>query len=237
MKRLSIMCALFGTLLTVHAAHAQGYYGPRYGRPGFGPPGYGGGWYGMAGCGLGSLVFGPVDTPFAQILAATTNATFATQTFGITSGTSNCVSGGVVRAEREQAAFAEVNFQDLKRDMAAGGGPFFDSFATLLGCRSTAKPTLGKKIQARYESILPSDTTSPMELIANVKAEIASDPSLAAGCSDERAIARAEGKNAEPLPRSPAPKHGDEQARRDTAGPLIRHLEYAATANDGASLR
>src|SRR6476620_4123342 len=100
-------------------AHAQWRGQPPPGPP---PPGYRayGGWYGMAGCGLGSLIFGPVNTPGAQILAATTNATFGSQTFGITSGTSNCVSGGVVALDREQTAFAEVNFNDLKRDMASG---------------------------------------------------------------------------------------------------------------------
>src|SRR4051812_16002049 len=80
--------------------------------------------YGMAGCGLGSLVFGQENTMLKQILAATTNGTFGSQTFGITSGTSNCTTAGVVKAQREQAAFVEVNFRDLKRDMAAGGGEF-----------------------------------------------------------------------------------------------------------------
>src|SRR5688500_13970859 len=103
--------------------------------------------YGMAGCGLGSLLFGGDSSKLMQILAATTNGTFGSQTFGITSGTSNCVSAGVVRAEREQAAFAEVNFQDLKRNMAAGGGEYLASFATLLGCEDIAKPTFAKMRQ------------------------------------------------------------------------------------------
>ena len=40
--------------------------------------------YGLAGCGLGSMVFGD-QKGMIQILAATTNNTFGTQTFGITS--------------------------------------------------------------------------------------------------------------------------------------------------------
>src|SRR5262245_44979305 len=78
--------------------------------------------YGMAGCGIGALLFGNDNSKLMQILAATTNGLFGSQTFGITSGTSNCNAGGVVKAEKEQAAFAEVNFQDLKRKLAAGGG-------------------------------------------------------------------------------------------------------------------
>ena len=153
------------------------------GRPPPGPPPPGpGGWYGMAGCGLGSMIFGPVNTPGAQILAATTNGTFGTQTFGITSGTSNCVSGGVVALEREQTAFAEVNFTDLKRDMAAGGGEYVTSFATLLGCDDATKPALAKMMQARYETLLPSEGTTPGELLAGVHAQISADANLATGC-------------------------------------------------------
>jgi len=183
-------------LMTVMFAAASGCYGHHHGRggfggPGYGPPGYAPGYYGMAGCGLGSLLFGPDDQPMAQVLAATTNGTFATQTFGISSGTSNCVSGGVIRAEREQAAFAEVNFQDLKRNMAAGGGEYLSSFSALLGCEESAQPAFFKMTQDRFERILPSANAGPIDLVVATKAQIRSDPLLSRACSDERAIARA----------------------------------------------
>jgi hypothetical protein len=175
MKKLALLSTVAGFLVMgASAAHAQGY--------------------GMAGCGLGSIAFGQQNTAMMQILAATTNGTFASQTFGITSGTSNCVSGGVVKSQREQAAFAEVNFQDLKRNMASGGGEFLTSFATLLGCEESAKPALAKMTQAKYESILPSEKSTPMDLVSGVKSQIKVDPALAGMCSDERAVARAEGK-------------------------------------------
>jgi hypothetical protein len=165
------------------AAQSQWRGRPPGGPPPGPPPGYGGGWYGMAGCGLGSMIFGPVNTPGAQILAATTNATFGSQTFGITSGTSNCVSGGVVALDREQTAFAEVNFTDLKHDMASGGGQYLTSFATLLGCDAETKPALAKMVQARYEVLLPSEATTPVEMIQAVHTQIGADRQLATGCS------------------------------------------------------
>ena len=173
MIKLTTVCAIAALFIGTGAAHAQGYYGPRHGHGGYGPPA-GGGWYGMAGCGLGSLIFGPVDTPGAQILAATTNATLGSQTFGITSGTSNCVAGGVVRAEREQTAFAEANFRDLKRDMAAGGGEFLKAFSTLLGCEPAVEPSLARMAQSRYETIVPSENTTPLEVVVALKTELAS---------------------------------------------------------------
>jgi hypothetical protein len=175
MRKLTLLFAMVGVLFTASAARAQGGYG-------------------MAGCGLGSLLFGNDNTTLMQILAATTNSTFASQTFGITSGTSNCTAGGVVKAEREQAAFAEVNFQDLKRNMASGGGEYLSSFATLLGCEDSAKPALFQMTQSKLESILPSVKSGPIDLVVGVKAQIKADARLANRCTDERAIARAEGK-------------------------------------------
>src|SRR5687767_10565283 len=76
--------------------------------------------YGMAGCGLGSMVIS--SDGFSQVFAATTNGTSASQTFGITTGTSNCTRSGVVLADKEQEAFFEANFTELRRDIAGGGG-------------------------------------------------------------------------------------------------------------------
>ena len=188
---LAVLCFVLQAGCYAHRHGRGGYYG---GGPSYGPPGgYAGGYYGMAGCGLGSLIFGPVDDPFAQVLAATTNGTFASQTFGISSGTSNCLPGGVVRAEREQAAFAEVNFLDLKRNMAAGGGEYLRSFAALLGCEESAKPAFFKMTQERFETIIPSERTGPIDLVMATKAEVRARADLARACSDERAIARSTG--------------------------------------------
>ncbi len=149
--------------------------------------------YGEAGCGLGALVFGQDNAPGKQILAATTNG-IGGQTFAITSGTSNCSAGGVIKAQREQAAFAEVNFQDLKANMAAGGGEFLASFATLLGCEDSSKVKLARMSQEKFEVIVPSTSTTPIQMLTAIKQQIKASPALATTCTDERAIARAEGR-------------------------------------------
>lgn len=177
MRKLTLGLTLGAALLTVNATTASADYG-------------------MAGCGLGSLVFQGDNSMIKQVLASTTNGTFGSQTFGITSGTSNCTSAGVLKSEKEQAAFVEVNFRDLKRDMAAGGGEFLNSFGTLLGCEDSAKPTLGKMTQVKYETLVPAANTTPMQLLSSLKTQIKATPALASSCSDARAIARAEGKTA-----------------------------------------
>jgi len=191
MKKLAMVVGVLSVMLAASVSRADGY--------------------GMAGCGLGSLVFGAKDnTKGMQILAFTTNNILIPQSFAITSGTSNCTSGGVVQAEREQAAFAEVNFQDLKRDMASGGGEFLTSFSSLLGCEASAKTELFQMTQKKYETIFRSESTSPMEMLSAVKSEIKVEPKLASSCTDDRAIARALAKQAPATvasaPKAPAPK-------------------------------
>src|SRR4051812_12106459 len=75
----------------------------------------------MAGCGLGYLLFSNKDnTKVTQVLGATTNGTFGTQTFGISSGTSGCTEDGAVKFAKETELFAEVNLPNLRQDVARG---------------------------------------------------------------------------------------------------------------------
>jgi hypothetical protein len=87
--------------------------------------------YGDAGCGLGSVVFGSKQG-MVQVLAATTNGTFGSQTFGISTGTSNCSGAG-----KEAAAFIDVNKESLANDIARGQGETVNSLASIYGCQNS----------------------------------------------------------------------------------------------------
>src|SRR5438105_1036969 len=88
----------------------------------------------MAGCGLGYLLLSNKDnTKVTQVLGATTNGTFGTQTFGISSGTSGCTEDGAVKFAKETEVYAEVNLPNLRHDMARGDGEYLTAFATLVG--------------------------------------------------------------------------------------------------------
>jgi hypothetical protein len=138
--------------------------------------------YGMAGCGLGALAFEGQNDKVSQVLAATTNGTFGTQTFGITSGTSECTTDGVIRSERAQEAFAEANFESLTREMAQGEGEHLRAFASLMGCSETSFSDFGRLTQRQYTRIVPHDAMSPVELIDAVQRTISADPVLSRTC-------------------------------------------------------
>src|SRR6266511_3602698 len=77
------------------------------------------------GCGLGKLAwadFGKQKNIGPQVLMATTNGTFGSQTFGISTGTSGCTNDGKVWAEYKVTMFAEINFDNLSQEMAQGHG-------------------------------------------------------------------------------------------------------------------
>lgn len=131
-----------------------------------------------AGCGLGSMIF-KEDKPVHQILAATTNSTFGNQTFGITTGTLGCTSGGLIKASNEREVFTATNFRALEREFAAGKGAYSASLAAMSGCKADAFQAFAK---SRYDRILPSAATSPAELLMNLDREISSDPSMAKAC-------------------------------------------------------
>lgn len=88
---------------------------------------------GPSGCGLGSIVFGNEKGPI-QILAATTNAAFGSQSFGISSGTSNCGASGTHKAQITE--FIEINKVSLENDIARGGGENLAALSEVMGCKN-----------------------------------------------------------------------------------------------------
>lgn len=130
--------------------------------------------YGTAGCGLGSIIFG--DSPgIVQIFAGTTNGIFATQTFGITSGTSNCVDGG--GGGRRAQVFIETNRQAIAKDISRGGGETIVNLSTLSGC--TDATAVGTALQRNFKSIFPDASVTDTQVSGAVIDVLRTDKSLA----------------------------------------------------------
>ena len=155
--------------------------------------------YGMAGCGLGSLVFG--NKPgFVQVFAATTNGTFGSQTFGITTGTSNCDSkkgggGGEEEGGKEekkekkkkkgasiieQTNFVTANLESLRKESAQGGGETVAALSSAVGCDATLSSAFAASVQAAHGDIFA--TSEPSEVLARVKSAARGQAALASGC-------------------------------------------------------
>lgn len=138
--------------------------------------------YGDAGCGLGSLAFGNQQGGI-QVLASTTNGTFGTQTFGITTGTSNCNPAGLVKLEKEREEFAKDNYSTLVKEMAMGEGENLDTLAGLYGCSQNSHADFGSLVQENFSQIVKDNSTTSQEMLSSLKSELAGHAVLSKSCA------------------------------------------------------
>lgn len=138
---------------------------------------------GDAGCGLGSVVI-QRNSKVLQLFAMTTNATFFSQAFGITSGTSGCSASGIVKTDQQIEYFVEVNHDDLSREMAQGGGEKLSTLAALNGCQTQeSQLVFGQWTQQTYDKILPTSATTSVEMVQNLKNQLKDSPEVAQACA------------------------------------------------------
>lgn len=91
--------------------------------------------YDSTGCGLGSMIWKGQSGPGPQILAVTTNGTFGTQTFGITSGSMGCDPNGTISGGTGKMLFVflENNMDQYALDSSRGEGETLQTIAGILG--------------------------------------------------------------------------------------------------------
>jgi Protein of unknown function (DUF3015) len=126
------------------------------------------------GCGLGSMAFQGNDGLISQVFAATTNGTFGNQTFGITSGTSNCEQFKTFTSNETINTFVAENMDGLAKDIARGQGEYLDAFAGLIAVPESQRPAMYASLQAHFSQIYTSDSVSYLDVLRNIDSVIAS---------------------------------------------------------------
>lgn len=138
---------------------------------------------GDSGCGLGSVIISK-NSKLLQLFSMTTNASFLSQPFGITSGTSGCSSSGFVQTDKQIEYFVEVNHDDLSREMAEGSGEKLSVLAQMHGCATPeAQAAFASMTQNSFDKILPTEKTSAEEMVQNLKKEAQADQKTSQMCS------------------------------------------------------
>lgn len=133
------------------------------------------------GCGLGKLAwadYGHQKSIGPQVMMATTNGTFGTQTFGISSGTSGCTNDGTIFAEHKVNVFAAANYDSLSQEMARGGGEHLASLADLMGVPEKKRPEFFALAQAQYASLVASGDNTPAAMVQKLQSGMKSHPDL-----------------------------------------------------------
>ena len=132
----------------------------------------------MAGCGLGSFVF---KSGGGQISAATTNGSFGSQSFGITSGTSNCIPSKEMAVILKQQEFLAANMMTLQKELAQGEGDTVHAFADILGCRGDVhREAVGRLVEGYTEIFKAPGIEGVLD---EAKKQLSKDEMTAKGCN------------------------------------------------------
>jgi hypothetical protein len=124
------------------------------------------------GCGLGKLAWQNKadNSTLFQAFQATTNGTFGSQTFGITSGTSDCQQPKSFASNEKANEFLLANMDNLARDIAQGRGETLEAFAELLGVPSDQRPAFYQQLQSNFAKIFSAPGVQMAGVMDNVAA-------------------------------------------------------------------
>lgn len=124
------------------------------------------------GCGLGTVLWkNRADgSTLSQALQATTNGSFGTQTFGITSGTLECGEPAHFANNERLKEFVVANMDNLAKDIAVGRGESLNTFNELLQIPADQRSEFNAKLQSSFGSIFTHDKIAYAEVMNNVAA-------------------------------------------------------------------
>jgi hypothetical protein len=122
------------------------------------------------GCGLGTMLFknNADDKVLLQTFQATTNGIYGNQTFGITTGTSECNQPKNFANNQQLNEFMVANMDNLARDIAQGRGETLDAFAELLGVPAEKRPEFYGQLQNGFTKIFTSPGVQMASVMDNI---------------------------------------------------------------------
>lgn len=136
---------------------------------------------GDAGCGLGSMIISK-NSKGLQLLAMTTNGSFSSQFFGITFGTSNCSSSGIVSNEKKVEHFVEANQSEILKEMSMGTGEKLETLASLYGCDSAQAKQEFKILTKSEFELINKSTQNSYEWVQNFNSVIGANRDKISQC-------------------------------------------------------
>ncbi len=120
------------------------------------------------GCGLGTLLFDGKGGLVQQVLAATTNGSFGTQTFGISSGTLGCNLPSRYVSNENLNRFVADNMDNLANDAAMGQGEYVDALAEIMDVPGSERVEFSQMLQENFSNIFTDGSVSYVEVIENI---------------------------------------------------------------------
>jgi hypothetical protein len=124
------------------------------------------------GCGLGTLLWqnNADDSILSQSLQATTNGTSGNQTFGITTGTSDCDQPSNFAKNDRLNEFVVANMDNLAKDIAKGNGETLATFAELMQIPTEKRAEFYQNLQTNFAKVFSSEQVVLASVVDNAAA-------------------------------------------------------------------
>ncbi|MBF0359449.1 MAG: DUF3015 family protein [Oligoflexia bacterium] len=135
-----------------------------------------------AGCGLGSLA-APQQTLISTTTANIVDYFLPSKISATTTGTSGCAKHSLVMKHKMDLHYTQVNFENLKQEIAMGGGIYTQVFGRTLGCNDEVYPTFSDRMQKNYQRIFIQNNDNSVKALDSVKYIIKGDPILSKKCN------------------------------------------------------
>lgn len=131
--------------------------------------------FAQPGCGVGAMIWKGQSGIAPHVLAATTNASFGNQTFGMTTGTLGCQTNESVQS---MAMYMDSNIDKVARDMSRGNGENLETVAVLLGVENADRDAFRQVMQDNFAAIFPNADTTSNEAVDAIVALLEKNESL-----------------------------------------------------------
>ena len=130
------------------------------------------------GCGLGQQIFKGQTGLGPHVLAATTNGISFNQLFGLSFDSLGCNGESVITAENQRNVFVAVNFDNIARDAAQGGGHHLQSLAALMDMNEKDTEHFIEMTQQQYETLFGQPVENIDAWLIQLDAALELDPTL-----------------------------------------------------------
>ncbi len=120
-----------------------------------------------SGCGLGWQVL-KKNSLMSSSTRITTNHLFLNQFFGTTSGTSGCSKHSIVKKESKAKHYLQANYENLRLEMAMGGGEVLAGLINSFGCGNHVTGIFVKEMRDEYSSIFQNNSKNAYTKVQNI---------------------------------------------------------------------
>jgi len=126
------------------------------------------------GCGLGRELIGQKEGLVWDLLGTFLNGICGNQTFGMTSGTLGCNTGGKMVMNEQLEIFVADNRDNLASDIAAGKGETLSALAEITQVSPDNQGRMFSALQSNFNAIYPDANVSDKHVVTVINDIVAS---------------------------------------------------------------